>query len=218
MKTPSRSLLITSAVLLAVAAAAWFFAPRAVSPLSSEATSVSDRAPSALSSPLTGEATAPSRTVASPSPVSPATGKAVAPAGAPTAVPPEIAVLKALKSSGEGRVVACAQVGNRMYTLRPNELGDCPRVYVQAGDKIQVAMVFRDGNPGDPVVVEPEDGGEILETAEAVKVARLDEDLRLAFGFQVSENHGTHRVVLRRGGESQVLDFWVGEPPTLAIR
>ena len=39
---------------------------------------------------------------------------------------------------------------------------------------------------------------------------------RARFEFRAAPNDGLNRVTLRRGGESRVLEFWVGvEPPAL---
>jgi hypothetical protein len=42
-----------------------------------------------------------------------------------------------------------------------------------------------------------------------VRVLRLDQTRSAEMAFTVSEHGGMHRLVLTRGGDKQVLDFWV---------
>jgi hypothetical protein len=47
---------------------------------------------------------------------------------------------------------------------------------------------------------------------------RLDERKQVAFTFQATKPGGLHRVTLRHGTETKVLEFWVGEETRAAER
>jgi hypothetical protein len=110
---------------------------------------------------------------------------------------------------GEGR-------GARELSL--NQLGEYERVYVAARQQVAVAVGFPDGDVGEAVGVSVMDGGRVVEVDAVAGVRVLDKDRVARFTYEASGDEGTHRVLVRRGGERRVLDFWVGTEPALAQR
>ena len=111
--------------------------------------------------------------------------------------------------------VAQIQAGNVNSVLAPNARGDYPRLSVSPSTIIVASVLFPDASPGERISIQAEDGGQLR--GEAAKGFATIDDIRKAnIEFQVSAHDGLYRVTLRRGGESRVLQFWVGpEAPVL---
>jgi hypothetical protein len=122
---------------------------------------------------------------------------------------PEPRYKKQPKAPGQRAVAKVQRVG-KQYELTPNQVGGFQRIYVQPSEQIPVQVAYPEGNPGETVTIEAEDSGRVVGTKGWVSLGRLDEQRALSFVFQVSDNLGTHRVLLRRGRDVKVLDFWVG--------
>jgi hypothetical protein len=123
-------------------------------------------------------------------------------------------------------VTARVQVGGRAYELTPNQVGNFQRIYVQPSETIPVEVAYEQGKAGERVAVSAEDGGGVWQGVSGKgqgaggtgTVATLDERLRIAFNFRATEHRGIHRVVLRKGADVKVLDFWVGQELPVAGR
>jgi hypothetical protein len=76
---------------------------------------------------------------------------------------------------------------------------------------------FPGGQPGDPVTVRVEDGGRLDDGAPG-KAGKLDADKAINFAFQANTEMGSYRVVVCKGVEERVLDFWAGEELPAANR
>jgi hypothetical protein len=98
-----------------------------------------------------------------------------------------------------------------------NARGEYHRVVVPASTNITATVPFADAKLGEIIPVQAEDGGLLHGAAEQGKVT-VDNDHRVTVDYQVSANDGLHRVTLRRGGESRVLEFWVGAEPPVVVR
>jgi hypothetical protein len=125
--------------------------------------------------------------------------------------PIKVEYAEPVAESGE-HVKASVTVGGQEYQLSSNQIGCFQRVYVEPRAKIPVQLTYPDGNPGDTVVVESEDGGRIIESNKIVYVGNLGDDRNLAFQFETTTQQGTYRVVLRKGADVKQLEFWVGQP------
>ena len=109
---------------------------------------------------------------------------------------------------------ASVRVGSKNFNLTPNESGLFPRVLVPANDKIQISVAYPEGDPGDSLVIQAEDGG-LLDNGTVVKASKLDQNKIISFEFQTNGHDGTYRVTLRKGLDEKRLDFWVGEEEQL---
>jgi hypothetical protein len=107
-------------------------------------------------------------------------------------------------------VKAHVSVGGEQYKLKPNELGVMPRVVVPSNGVAEVTMSYEGGKEGEKAVVQVQDGGTILESGSAGHLVELDKEGKVHFKFQVTEQLGIYRVVVRRGSLVTQLDFWVG--------
>jgi hypothetical protein len=111
---------------------------------------------------------------------------------------------------------AMLRIGGVPRAVVPNVRGEYPRVLVPASAIIAASVPFAGAQPGEKIAVQAEDGGALLDAAGQGFVA-IDEAHRAPVQFKVSAHEGMHRVTLRRGGETRVLEFWVGpEQPVLA--
>ncbi len=105
---------------------------------------------------------------------------------------------------------ASVRVGDTEYELTPNQLKMFPRIAgIQPGQKLPVSISYPKGVEGEPVVVEAQDGG-LFENDKKVQIDRLDHAKNLAFAFTAGHQAGVYRVVLRKGADQKMLDFWVG--------
>ena len=82
---------------------------------------------------------------------------------------------------------------------------------------IAVSVPFPDAQPGEQLAIQAEDGG-VFVTGVAEARVQVAPDRQAHFQFRTSANDGLHRVTLHRGGESRVLQFWVGAEPPVLVR
>lgn len=107
---------------------------------------------------------------------------------------------------------ATVQVDGKSYQLTPNQIGNFPRVLVQPKDTIHVQVAYPQGQPGDAVVVETEDGGN-LDGKKMANITALDGQQKVQFNFQTTSQPGIYHVALRNGPDVKVLNFWAGPEP-----
>jgi hypothetical protein len=98
-----------------------------------------------------------------------------------------------------------------------NVRGEFRRVLVPASAIIAASVPFPDAQPGEKIAVQAEDGGSLLDTA-AQGFVTIDAAHHAPVQFKVSAHDGIHRVTLRRGGETRVLEFWVGPEQPVLVR
>lgn len=113
--------------------------------------------------------------------------------------------------------VARIRFGATERFVAPNARGEFPRVPVPASAAITAAVPFPAAMPGEPISVQAEDGGVLAGPAAGGRVM-IDDRHRAQIEFQTSALDGLHRVTLRRGSESRVLQFWVGPEPPVLVR
>jgi len=95
------------------------------------------------------------------------------------------------------KVVAIVVAGGKTYNLTPNELGGFDRIFIAAGEEVKVTASYELGIPGEPLLVEAEDGG-IIDGGGSASPKALDPDRGLSFVFKASTQDGIHRVTMRR--------------------
>lgn len=184
------------------------------------------------SRPATAAAPPPSPSATAPVPAAPGTPPAPAtvvatpsvpatPPTAPVAVaddPPSVAdddsapVVPAIEAA-----TARIRYAGQDVTLASDGHGRFPRFYIAPNAEVPVEVTLPEAQPDDAVAVQVMDGGR-FENERPSQVGRLDEQRRLAFRFRANEDRGIYRVVLSRGGQSQTLQFWAGEPMPLTTR
>ena len=103
------------------------------------------------------------------------------------------------------------------HVLAPNARGEFPRLIVPASATITATVPFAAAEAGEAIPVQAEDGGLLQGTAAQGNVT-VDTEHKVSVAYQVSANDGLHRVTLRHGGESRVLEFWVGAEPPVLVR
>lgn len=110
------------------------------------------------------------------------------------------------------------RIGATERTLVPNARGEFPRLVVAPAASISASVPFIDAAPGDRISLQTEDGGTLMGPAAGGSIA-VDAGRYARLEYRAAATDGMQRVTLRRGGESRVLEFWIGaEPPVLARR
>lgn len=116
------------------------------------------------------------------------------------------------------RAVADISFGGRKYSLKPAQYGIFDQILVEPSSRIPVQVTYPDGEPGEKVIVEVEDGGR-LDNDSILAIQSLDDEKRLAFVFRTTAQTGLFRVTLRKGADVKTLNFWAGpELPVAAAR
>lgn len=109
-------------------------------------------------------------------------------------------------------VVAQVTTGKdgRKLHLEVNQMGEYPRVQVEAGEIVKVRMQFQRSPAEMPLALTAQDGGGLAGGKPSQSV-RLASDRSASFDFTAGQNVGVHRVtVATPSGEIKTFDFWVG--------
>ena len=96
----------------------------------------------------------------------------------------------------------------------PNEEGIFRKVLVPANGSVAVTLRFTAGIPGEDVAVVTEDGGTINE-GKTADILPLDASREVSFTLHTTGNEGIYRVLVRLKHQTNTLQFWVGDEPTL---
>jgi len=110
-------------------------------------------------------------------------------------------------ADGGERANALVRVGTRESSFEANALGLFPRVPIGLDETVCVAVSYPDGQPGDLVVVQSEDGGR-LDNGQIVMRTTLNDARQVQFSFTSTMEGGLYRVCLRKGFNEKRLEFW----------
>jgi|GEM_PF-2960636 len=145
-------------------------------------------------------------------------GDSARPLASQSGVPRSHALAVPIESLPE-RSSPIAQVYGKSHeaTLSADRLGNFPRVYIQAKQKVLISLHFPQGHPNDSVSIRVEDGG-LLDKGAAARVLPLDSGSNVQFHFQASEDPGIYHVVVRDGADDWTFNFWVGPQLPMAKR
>lgn len=128
----------------------------------------------------------------------------------PAPTPEPVASSTGDVASGDASMVASVtDAQGAVRELTPDNLGFFPRVYIEPRQVVPVRVNFADGRRDEVAVVRVEDGGRLEGNAPA-KTFNLDDKGSIGFAFQANADPGVYHVVVHRGGDERVLDFWVG--------
>jgi len=107
---------------------------------------------------------------------------------------------------GEARIA----VAGKSYDLSPNQMGNFQRVYINTSAKVAIQINYPEGQAGDPVAVEVEDGGELANKTMG-EVVQLDDQKDAQIQFVAGDQEGIYRLVLRYGADVKTINLWVGQ-------
>ena len=98
----------------------------------------------------------------------------------------------------------------RVEDLYPNQIGYFDQISgIQPLETVIIEISYPDGNVGEKVLLSAEDGGK-FENGKRIKLLQLDNQKKVFFDFQVSDQLGIYRVSLRKGNDTKVVQLWVG--------
>lgn len=136
------------------------------------------------------------------------------PQGVPNYDGERVTAYVSLPSGGATATGAPAEAPQKL-ALTVNQMGEYPRVNIQAGEAVHIHLAFTDTKEGTPVAMSAQDGGTV-EGKKLSAAGMVDVQRQLAFAFQSGQNPGIYRVNLRTpNGEVKTLNFWVGPPSVL---
>lgn len=112
------------------------------------------------------------------------------------------------------RLFAEVETSARKYVnLRPDNVGELPRVLASAEERIELRINFPEGNPGEKIFVELPNGGSFPDLKTFGRVYELPANRTLSFPYITDDANGYCTVSLRHRGHTRSLPIWVGEPP-----
>lgn len=180
--------------------------------ISADSTAIS---PPTTNQPESVATTAPGKPATAP-PAAPMPGAPAPHAGATaTSAAPDIADEFGLPEVPGVMALATVETEGKRMELRPNQIGEFPRVAATPQQSIPVRIRYPDGEPDQEVAVAVQDGGQINER-DTARVLRLDADRGISFRFVTGTNAGLYRVSLRKGVDRKTFTVWVGPELRLA--
>ncbi|HYE56235.1 MAG TPA: hypothetical protein VD996_15405 [Chitinophagaceae bacterium] len=113
------------------------------------------------------------------------------------------------KAKGPSRVTQ-----DKVYNVGFNRRGHFRQVpNIKPSAKVFIELGYPAAKAGEKVVVSVLDGG-MLDNGKRVKVLVVSTQRKCPFGFQVSDDLGSYRLLVRKGNDVKVVQLWVGpEPP-----
>jgi hypothetical protein len=103
--------------------------------------------------------------------------------------------------------------GKRYVNLRPDDVGEMPRIQIAAQEQINITISVPDGDPGEKIHVELPNGGSFTDSESKGRIFILSENRTLAFPYTTDRVLGYCNVKLRHRGHTRSLPIWVGELP-----
>lgn len=111
-----------------------------------------------------------------------------------------------------GRLYAEVETSERKYVnLRPDEVGEMPRILAKAEEQIELKVNFPDATPGEKIYVEIPNGGTFPDSDMYGRLYELPENRTLSFPYVTDDANGYCTVMIRQGGHTRSLPIWVGE-------
>jgi hypothetical protein len=112
------------------------------------------------------------------------------------------------------RLFAEVETSSRRYVnLRPDDVGELPRVRAEAEERIELRVNFPDGEPGEKIYIEIPNGGAFADSDAKGRVFELPENRTLSFPYLTDDSRGYCNVKLRHRGHTRSLPVWVGALP-----
>lgn len=141
--------------------------------------------------------------------------EAVSPDGIRRTVVDPMASWAELPAWPEGpRLFAEVDTGTRRYVnLRPDDVGELPRIRAKAKERIELRVNFPEGEPGEKIHVELPNGGSFADSEAKGRVFTLPENRTLSFPYITDDAGGHCNVKLRHRGHTRSLPVWIGELP-----
>lgn len=139
----------------------------------------------------------------------------VSPSGKRLALTDPMASWKELPPWPEGpRLFAEVDTTSRRYVnLRPDDIGELPRIRAEAGERIELRVNLPEGEPGEKIFLELPNGGSFTDTDARGRVLVLPENRTLSFPYITDEALGLCTVLVRHRGHTRSLPVWVGPLP-----
>ncbi len=100
----------------------------------------------------------------------------------------------------------------RYVNLRPDDIGEMPRINAEAGEKLELKVSIPTADAGEKIHIELPNGGSFTDTQAIGRVLNLSENRTLTFDFIADDSRGYCTVKFRHRGHTRSLPVWVGAP------
>lgn len=115
------------------------------------------------------------------------------------------------------KMYAEVETSSRRYiNLRPDDIGEMPRVRADAEERMELKLTFPEGEPGEKIHVELPNGGTFADSEARGRVYVLPENRTLSFAYLADDSRGHCNVKFLHRGHTRSLPVWVGELPEFA--
>lgn len=116
------------------------------------------------------------------------------------------------KPSIRGEMANCRVVINKKtFVLSLNQNNAFDRVSrVPANSIASIEVHFPQGNAGEVVIAEVQDGGS-FEDGSGLVALTLANDKKIHFNFKTGGDQGSYVVTLRKGNDVKTVELWVGD-------
>jgi hypothetical protein len=112
------------------------------------------------------------------------------------------------------KLFAEVETSTRRYVnLRPDDVGEMPRVRAKSGEKLEIKISIPEGEPGEKIHVELPNGGKFADSDVRGRIYALPDNRTLSFDYLADDARGHCNVKLLHCGHTRSLPVWVGELP-----
>lgn len=110
------------------------------------------------------------------------------------------------------RLFAEVDTATRRYVnLRPDTVGEMPRIRADATEQIVIRISIPEADPGEKIHVELPNGGRFADSDRIGRILYLDDKRGLSINCITDEARGHCNVKIMHRGNSRSLPIWVGD-------
>jgi hypothetical protein len=110
------------------------------------------------------------------------------------------------------RLFAEVDTATRRYVnLRPDTVGEMPRIRAEATEQIAIRISIPEADPGEKIHVELPNGGRFADSDRIGRILYLDDKRGLSINCITDEARGHCNVKIMHRGNSRSLPIWVGD-------
>jgi hypothetical protein len=102
---------------------------------------------------------------------------------------------------------------SRFVNLRPDDVGQMPRIQADASERIAIKISIPEADPGEKIHVELPNGGRFTDSDSIGRVMQLDNNRTLNLDYITDDSMGHCEVKFFHRGNTRSLPIWIGKLP-----